>query len=241
MIRNSLRKNHKLKFKQNKETDMPVDFYCAPASIPCRSVMMLAKAIGIHLNLKTLNLSKGEHLKSGFEKINPQHTIPTINDNGFILWESRAILGYFVERYAKDDSYYPKSPEERGRVDQRLYFDLAILNYNLLKAYLDVITGKSNKVNEEGVAGLEKAFELLDAFLNEQDYVAGDNLTIADFSIISTISTADEVGFDIRRYDNVMEWYQRCQKDLSDFGYEQIDSAGAKILGNLFKKNLLVQ
>ncbi|XP_015522786.2 uncharacterized protein LOC107226476 [Neodiprion lecontei] len=215
---------------------MPVDLYYLPPSIPCRAVMMLAKALGIHLNLKVVNILEGEHLKPEFLKINPQHTIPTINDNGLILWESRVIMGYFVEKYAKNDSLYPKDPQRRGNVDQKLYFDLGTLNQNLLKTYFPIILGQAESVDDKNLEALEKAFEVLDTFLEMSRFVAGDQLTIADFSIVATVSTADAFGFDIGRFDNVANWYRLCQKALANFGYEEINTNGAKMLGDMLKK-----
>lgn len=88
---------------------------------------MVAKALGVNLNLKTIDTHNKEHLTPEFIKLNPQHTIPTLVDNGFAIWESRAILVYLAEKYGKNDSLYPKDPQKRAVVNQRLYFDMGTL------------------------------------------------------------------------------------------------------------------
>lgn len=45
--------------------------------------------------------------------------------------------------------------------------------------------------NPEYYKLLESAFDILDKFLDEQDYVAGRNLTIADLAIAATVSTSE--------------------------------------------------
>lgn len=62
-----------------------------------------------------------------FIKINPQHTIPTIVDDGKSVWDSAAIMTYLVGKYASDDSLYPKDLYLRAVVDQRLYFNCTVL------------------------------------------------------------------------------------------------------------------
>lgn len=152
-------------------------------------------------------------------QLNPQHTIPTIDDNGFSLWESRAIMTYFVNQYGKDDSLYPKDPKKRAVVDQRLYFDIGTLYarfgdlyvcdfwkwfffvLNVIFQYPIIFAGapqdpaKLEKINE--------AMKFLDIFLEGEKYVAGDNLTVADLTIVATVSTLEVVGYDLTPYKNV--------------------------------------
>lgn len=66
---------------------MPLDFYWMPASAPCRSVRLTAKAVGVELNLKEIDLMAGEQMKPEFVALNPQHCIPTLVDEDFVLWE----------------------------------------------------------------------------------------------------------------------------------------------------------
>ena len=69
-------------------------------------------------------------------QLNPQHTIPTLDDNGAVIWDSHAICTYLVSKYGKDDSLYPKDLLVRAKVDQRLHFDTGILFARLRNLYV---------------------------------------------------------------------------------------------------------
>ncbi|KAK1125624.1 Glutathione S-transferase 1, isoform D [Melipona quadrifasciata] len=217
---------------------MPIDLYYFVCSPPCRSVLLLAKAIGVHLNLKTISPLKGEHMKPEFVKLNPQHVIPTIDDDGFILCESRPIMGYLVSKYAKNDSLYPKDPKKRGIVDQMLYFDAGSLHENMINCYYPVIFFGAHSLNEENVQAVEKSCDLLNTYLADKEFVAGDTLTIADFAIHTTICVLLCFDFDIGRYDNVEAWYNRCKQLLDKFGFEDVHSPGTKLFTELYRSNL---
>lgn len=66
-------------------------------------------------------------MSAEFLKLNPEHTIPTLVDGDYVLWESRAIAAYLVNSKAPGHSLYPTDPKVRGRIDQKLYFDLGTL------------------------------------------------------------------------------------------------------------------
>lgn len=189
-----------------------MDFYYLPGSAPCRSVLMTAKAVGVELNLKKLDLMSGEQMKPEFLKINPQHTIPTLDDNGFALWESRAIMGYLADQYGKDDSFYPKDPKKRAVVNQRLYFDMGTLYQRFADYYYPQILQKA-PADPEKLKKMEEGLEFLNQFLAGKKYVAGSEMTIADLSILATISTYELAGYDLKEFSNIDKWYSRISKE----------------------------
>lgn len=155
-------------------------------------------------------------------QINPQHTVPTMVDDGFALWESRAIMVYLVEKYGKTQSLYPKCPKERAIVNQRLYFDLGTLYQRFADYYYPQIFAKA-PANPDNFKKMEDAVGFLNTFLEGQTYAAGDNLTIADISLVATISSYEVAGFDLKPYPNVVAWYEKCKATMP--GYD-INEAG---------------
>lgn len=103
------------------------------------------------------------------QQINPQHTVPTLVDDGFALWESRAIMVYLVEKYGKTASLYPSDPKARAVVNQRLYFDLGTLYQRLADYYYPQIFAKA-PANPDNLKKLEDAVGFLNTFLEGQTY-----------------------------------------------------------------------
>lgn len=112
---------------------MGVTLYHFPPSAPSRSALLVAKAVGVDVDLQIVNLFAKEQLQENFVKINPQHTVPTLVDGDFVLWDSHAIGPYLATTYGKNDNLYPKDAQKRAVVDQRLYFDCGTL-YPRLRA-----------------------------------------------------------------------------------------------------------
>ncbi|CAG9122671.1 unnamed protein product [Plutella xylostella] len=221
--------------KSSKMPVEPIKLYYFPPSPPCRAVMMAAKAMGIELEMVLTNIIEGEHMTPEFLKMNPQHTIPTIDDNGFILWESRAIIQYLANAYGRDDALYPKNPRLRAMVDQRLNFDLGTLFSRYLNLYSPVLHGEP--FSDEMDAKLKEALGWFNTMLEGRAFSAGDNLTVADISIVVVFSNLEAFGYDFSAYDNVTKWFERTKKALEPHGYKEIDQAGAQMLASFIKKD----
>lgn len=145
-------------------------------------------------------------------------------DDGFAVWESRAIQTYLVEKYAKTDSLYPKNPQKRAIINQRLYFDAHLYARTVVDYYFPQIFAKQ-PANPDNLKKAEDAFAFLETFLEGQTYVAGDHLTVADISLLASVSTAEVLGFDLTKYPNVQRWYAKAKattpgNDINEAGVE---------------------
>lgn len=84
---------------------------------------MTMRCLGLDVELVYVDLLKKEQKNPEFLKMNPMGQVPVIDDDGFVLSESRAIMTYLVNSRKPGDSLYPADPKKRALVDARLYFD----------------------------------------------------------------------------------------------------------------------
>lgn len=144
--------------------------------------------------------------------MNPQHTVPTLNDNDRILWDSHAIGTYFIDKYAKSDKLYPKDSYIRGRIDQRLHFDsgvISVVHQNCLKAIL--YRGASDITDQDREA-IKSVYDLLESFFTATDelYLVGNGMTVAD--VACGFSLGPLVIFEhasVTRWPKLRAWLDR--------------------------------
>lgn len=175
-----------------------------------------------------MNLFTGEHRGDAFMKINPQHTVPTIDDNGFVMWESRAISAYLTDAKAHGSPLYPTEAKARAIVDQRLYFDAGTLWPRIMAIAYPAFFAGATTIPDDKRKALVEAFEYLNTYLQGNNWVAGNHVTIADLAILASVSSVHRAGFSLAKYANVAAWYERT-KSLP--GWAENDE-GAKIYGD---------
>lgn len=161
---------------------------------------------------RTLDLFGGEHMSEWFLKMNPQHTVPTLDDNGQYIWESSVICTYLIDKHANDDELYPKDLYQRARCNQRLHFTDAIL-YQRLRNCSNVIYKGGIEVPKERIDSLCEAYETFENILGADKYLIGDHLTVADLCAISLISCCDLIYAPIESemYPKLSAWFARMK------------------------------
>lgn len=211
-----------------------MDLYVCPGSPPCISVLLTARALGVEANKISIDVHTGEHLKEDFLAINPQHCLPTLVDGDLTLSESRAICQYLVNQYGSDDVLYPKDAPTRAKVDYFLNFDLGTL-YRRCIAYIEPIV-MGSPPDEDALNKVHEAMGWLNDFLEEKDYLLGNDITIADYSVLGTVVSAKECGIDMDNYEHITAWLERCMENID--GYSEDCAEVASAFGEYFKSKL---
>jgi glutathione S-transferase len=90
-------------------------------SPPSRMVLLTIRNLGLNIQIKKLDIYKGEQHSPEYLKINPMNQVPAFVDGDFILTESKAIATYLAS--SNKSPLYPADYKTRGLIDSKLYFD----------------------------------------------------------------------------------------------------------------------
>lgn len=169
--------------------------------------------------------------------MNPQHTVPVLDDNGTIIVDSHVICGYLVDKYGKNDKLYPKDLLKRAHVNSRLFYNACNVFSRIRFLFEPVLFEKSSVRDEWKMKYIEKTWEVIDRFVSQSAYVCGDDLTIADLALLSSVSSINEiVAIDPVKYPNLTKWFENLRKLPY---YQQANEVGAKGVQQLFRDCLV--
>ncbi|KAJ6221767.1 hypothetical protein RDWZM_000312 [Blomia tropicalis] len=188
---------------------MPAKLYFHPISPPSRAVLITARHLDLDVNVKEVDLMNGETRTSEFLKMNPTHTVPTfVDEDGYILYESRAILAYLANRYGKaNPTIYPTDARARAEVDKILFFDATSYYPALTKAWLPLVF-HNRAPTETMIEELQEKLNLLVTLLGDKPFFNGQNATIADISIGASAIVVQSV-FPKLWPEQLNAWYER--------------------------------
>jgi glutathione S-transferase len=195
-------------------------FYYHPISTTCRPIMLLAAESDIKLDNQLVDLMTGAQYKPDFEAINPSHQVPVLEDDGFRLTESSAILKYLADR--KGTATYPAEARARARIHERMdWFNTGFYrdySYGWVYPQIFAFMRRSDDAVQAGTIayGREKALgwlKVLDQCLigPNSDFVCGDALTIADYLGAVMVIGGEAIGADFSAYPNISRWLGRMK------------------------------
>lgn len=164
--------------------------------------------------VRTVNLMNREQFSEAFTAVNPNQKIPGLTHGNQLLMESGAILMYLAETFPS--SLLPTGPA-RWEVIQWLVWQAANLgpvfgNKLSYTRYMDDIPEEQKRHPLERFSTeAQRLLKVLDKQLEGRDYVAGDDLTVADIAIFPWVRGWKWSKIDITGHPNVTNWVKRVR------------------------------
>ncbi len=198
-------------------------------STPCNKVRYVANKLGMDYEYIIINALEGEHKSEEHIKRHPAGKVPVINDDGFILFESNAIVKYLADKI--NSPLYPKDLKQRAIIDQWMDF----INIHVANGVNKVFGNRiifpkvgieiDERSIQDGLSFLDRFLPILDNQLKNNQYIAGDKLTLADFCLIACIDPLEVIQVEISLYSHLKayrealmaeDFYQKCFSTYAD-------------------------
>ena len=204
--------------------------YGVPNSQPVRAVVWTCLIKKLPFKFVMTNQNKTAKQPEYLTAVNPRGTIPAIDDNGVILWESHAILIYLCEKYSWYD-LWPDALVARAKVNQYLHFHHrntreVVVQWSraLWPAVFEVEDPDETWFRRNTFSGLQNnsrvvndALEIIDGMLATSTFIAGTAVTLADISAYEELGQNQEKYAnctDYKKYSNITRWFIDMEKLL---------------------------
>lgn len=192
-------------------------FYNADFSPNALRTRAVIHELGFTPEIVNIDISKGENRTAEYLAINPNGKVPSLADGDLVIWESRAINAYLAA-LKPERELNPADPKRRAIVDQWQYWQAIHLSPAMQRVAFERVQKKAfgrGDADEAAIAGEVKTVAellgVLDAALAAKQWIAGDGLTLADFSLGSTFMLRKQARLGVEAYPNVTAWIERLE------------------------------
>jgi glutathione S-transferase len=193
---------------------MSLKLHVFPLSPRAFKVLAVAEHLGVPYEFCLCDLTKGDQKAAAFTAINPNQKMPALEEDGFKLWESNAIIQYLASK--KPGVLLPLDERARADVARWMFWEsttwdsaAAILAFERLVKGLFGLGPPDPARVEEGERKFHFAAGILDAHLKGRDTICGDALSLADFSIAAALILTEPAQLPLEPYAEVRRWGAR--------------------------------
>jgi glutathione S-transferase len=183
------------------------------SSINVRKVVLCAQMLNIPFQRLDAGLSFGVVNTPGYWMLNPNAMVPTIQDGTYILWESNAIVRYLC---AREHRLYPSDLHTRFTAEQWMDWQQTSLNRASGPAFVQWIRTPEDQRNHEliaqSVAATEPLLNLLNQRLQQQAFVAGEQISMADLPIACEVHRWWGLPQNRPHWSHLERWYAHMRQ-----------------------------
>jgi len=169
---------------------------------PSRSarVRWTLQELGVGFEPVHIGLMAGDHRKPEFLALNPAGKVPVLEDDGFVLTESAAIMLYLADKYPeKGLAPAPDRVRERAELNRWIFFCVTELEQPLWRTAKHQFLYPEDKRLPADIAMAEREFKamaaVLEAHMQGRNHVVGDHLSVADLILAYTLDWSSMYGW----------------------------------------------
>ena len=186
-----------------------------PASSNVQKVLWCCGELALPFERRDIAGPFGGNRTPEYLALNPNGLVPTIDDDGFVLWESNVIVRYLAAKHG-NGKLYPA--DLRRRADAERWMDwqqttvaapMGVLFRALLRKPAETIDASALDAARGRATA---AWEILDRALARHRYVAGDELTVGDIALGNAIHRWHRLPIERPALANLDAWYARLRE-----------------------------
>lgn len=184
------------------------------SSLNVRKVVFTLQVLGLRFERIDAGGPFGIVRTPGFLARNPNGLVPLLDDDGYELWESNAIVRYLAARHGHG-AFYPQ--DLRGRFDAERWMDWqqTTLNPAGREAFLQLVRTPAAEQRQQlvdaSVSATEPLWDLLEAHLHGRRFMTGDVLTVADIPVGCEVHRWRALPLQWQPRPRLDAWYARLQ------------------------------
>lgn len=191
---------------------MTIKLHVFPLSPRAFKTMWCANHLGIPYEIAMVDFAKGTQRTPEFTVLNPNMRMPVLEEDGFTLWESNAIIQYLASK-KPEAGLLPEEPKARAAIVKWQFWESAHWDpacaIFAFENYVKKLFGRGEADEKEIARGNElmaRNAPVLDGALQKHRYVAGETLTAADFSLGGMFWIAENAKFPLEAYRGIQRW-----------------------------------
>jgi glutathione S-transferase len=200
-----------------REMIMTITLHVFPPSPRSFKVLLAAEHFKVPYEMKLVNLGTGEQKSDALSRLNLNQRVPVLTDGDFALWESNAILEYLAS-VAADGKHLPKDVKSRLQITKWLYWESAhwdsacavFIFERVVKRRFNIGAESAQEI-ERGHALFKRLAPVLDEQLSRHSYIAGAELTIADFAVAAPLCVYEQAQLPLADKPAIQSWMQRLR------------------------------
>jgi glutathione S-transferase len=185
-------------------------------SVNVKKALWAAEELGLKYERIDAGLQFGVNNTPEYKRINPTGLVPTIDDDGFTLWESHSIVRYLAAKHGAG-SLWPQEPKARANADRWMDWAHTFSREFQRPVFWPLVRTPPEKRDQKAIAeAVKKCGELLaipDSVLQSHAYLGGSAFTMGDIPLGCHIQLWMRLPIERPRLPGVEAWFARlCER-----------------------------